>query len=179
MRTGEGVVVLIPTANWRGQAFGEVFGSLDSPADNHACTVQNDGKLGVGQKFRRLGNRINAARGALEFHNRGQIDIDHLRPHIARNVDLCRGRQAFGLHDHTVQNLGNAGGVADLLLISDAIGEHAHLFNLLKTAQTDGLVGGLRRDQQHRRVVPVCRLDRCYKIRNPRSVLRNRHGHFA
>src|SRR3546814_1300300 len=42
--------------------------------------------------------------------------------------------------------------------------EKRHLRNLLEAALTDGLVGGLRRHQQQRRVVPVGGLDRSDEI---------------
>ncbi len=52
------------------------------------------------------------------------------------------------LQDHAVQHLGDAGRVADLFLIGDHVLEERHLFDFLKAALADGLVGGLRRDQQ-------------------------------
>jgi hypothetical protein len=62
---------------------------------------------------------------------------------------------ALGVLDHAGQHLGDAGGVADLLLVGDHVAEQRHLLHLLEAALADGAVGGLRRHEEERRVVPV------------------------
>ena len=122
--------------------------------------------------------RLTALR-QFEIDDGWQFDVDHLRPEVARYVDLRRARGAFGLHDHAVKRLGNPARVADLFLIGDTIGKKVHLFHFLEAALTDGLVRRLRRDQQHRGVIPIGRLHRRHEVRDAGAVLRDHHAHLA
>jgi hypothetical protein len=96
-------------------------------------------------------------------------------PEIPGHVDL-RGRAAAqGLRDHPIEHLGDPRGVADLFLPADHVLEQRHLRYFLKAALPHRLVGGLRRDQQHWRVVPIGGLDRRDEARHAGPVLRDRH----
>src|SRR3546814_2883135 len=53
-----------------------------------------------------------------------QLDVDDLGPVVARHVDLRRRRAAPGLLDHPVQHLGDARGIAHLLLVAHHLAEH-------------------------------------------------------
>ena len=53
------------------------------------------------------------------------------------------------------------------------------MLDFLEAAHTNRLIGGLRRYQQHRRVVPIGSLHRGHKTRNAGAVLGNRHRDFA
>ncbi len=179
MAAGKCVVVLIAHANRCGQPFGQRHRGRDRAPDHHARAVQDHRELRLRQQLRGLGHRRVAARGTLELDDRGQRDIHDLGKVIPRHVDLRRGRLALGLQDHTVQHLGHAGRVAHLLLVADHVLEQRHLFDFLEPAHADGLVRGLRGDQQQGRVVPVGGLDRRDKVGDAGPVLRDHHAHPA
>ena len=70
-------------------------------------------------------------------------------------------------------------GIAHLFLIAHHVLEQRHLLHFLEAALADGAVGGLRRDQQQRRVVPVGGLHRRHEIGDARPVLGDHHAHLA
>ena len=79
----------------------------------------------------------------------------------SRGMLICAGadrRLAFEITRFSTSAMRD--GIAHLLLIADHVAEQRHLLDFLEAALADGLVGGLRRHQQHRRVVPVGGLDR-------------------
>jgi hypothetical protein len=171
--------VLITHANRRIQPFGQRHAGRDGPAQNDARAVQNDRKLRLRQQ---IGCRLNCgltAGGALELDNLGQVDVDHLRPVIARHVDLGRGACAAGVDDDAVQHLGDARGIAHLFLIGNHVLEQCHLLDLLEAPHADGLVRRLRRDQQQRCVVPIGGFHSRHKVGDPRPVLGDHHRHLA
>ncbi len=179
MATREGVVVLIAHADRCIQSFGQGHAGRNRPPQHHPGPVQDHRKFRPRQKLGRLCDGRLAARRPFERHRYRQIDVDDLSPVVTRHVDLRRGRMAPRVLDHPVQHLGHARGIAHLFLIGDHVLEQGHLFHFLKPAHADRLVGGLRRHQQQRCVVPVGRLDRCHEIGDPRPVLRNHHAHLA
>ena len=97
----------------------------------------------------------------------------------SRAASPDRRVRAAGLEDNAVQDLGDAGGVADLLLVADHVAEQGHLLHLLEAALPDGPVRRLRRHQEHRGVIPVGRLDRGDEARDAGAVLGDGHGHLA
>jgi hypothetical protein len=121
MRAREGVVVLIAHADRRIEPLGQPCEAGIAPASTTPAPFRITGKRGIRQQRRRLCERAVAAGGALELDHRGQVDVDHLGPEIARHVDLRRGRGRAGLQDHAVQHLGDAGGVAHLFLVGDHV----------------------------------------------------------
>ena len=126
---------------------------------------------------RRLGDGLLSAARTLEPDELREIDVDHLRPVVARDVDLGRRRAADRLLDHAVEHLGHAGRIAHLLLVADHVLEQLHLLDLLEAALTDGAVGRLRGDQQERGVVPVGGLDRGDEVGDAGPVLGDGHRH--
>ena len=179
VRTREGVIVLVAAADRGVETLGQFHRFADGAADDNAGTVQHDREFRLGQHLRGGLDGVLAACRALELDDGRKLDIDHLGPEIARHIDLGRGRGALGLQDHAVQRLGDAGRIANLFLIGNHVLEQGHLLDFLEAALTDGLVGGLRRDQQQRGVVPVGGLDRCHEIGDARTVLGDHHRHLA
>ncbi len=179
VRAREGVVVLIAAAHRGGQALGKLLGGLDPARQHHTGAVQDDRELGGRQHLGGVGDGLLAARRAFQFDDLGQVDVDDLGPEIARHVDLRRAGAAPGFGDHAVQDLGDAGRVADFFLVADHVFEQGHLRDFLEPALADGLVGGLRRDQQHRGVVPIGGLDRGHEVGDAGAVLGHAHGHLA
>ena len=175
----EGVIVLITAADRRVQTFGHCHGVLDGAADHHTAAVQNDRELGIGKQFGRPCDSVLATGRTFEIHNGGQFDLDHLGPEIPGNIDLGRGRSAFGLHDHPVEDLGDAGGMQHLFLIGHHVLKDGHLRNFLEAALAHGHVGRLGGDQQQRGVVPVGRFHRGNEIGDAGAVLGHHHGHLA
>ncbi len=137
--------MLVVGTDRRIQPFSERDHIRDRPRKHDARARQDDGEARLRHKPRGLGHGILATCGALEVHDLRQVDVDDLGPHVTRDIDLRRGRVAPCAQDHAVQNLGDARGVADLFLVTDAVGKEPHLLHLLETALTD--VGGLRRHQ--------------------------------
>ena len=145
----EGVIVLIADADRRIETLRQQARRFDAARrQNDARAVQYHRELGGGQQLRRLRDGVFAARGSLKLDRLGDFNVDHLGPEIARHVDLGGGGEAFGLRDDAGQNLGDTGGIAEFFLIGDHVLEQLHLLDFLETALTDGLVRGLRRDQQ-------------------------------
>ena len=179
MAAGERVVVLVIAADRRIQALRQLTGCVDRIAKHDAGTVENDRELRLGQQFRRIRDRAAPWLHRIEPDHLRQLDIDHLSPEIARHVDLRRRRAAAGFLDHAIQHFRNAGGVSNFLLIADDVSEKAHLLHFLEAALTDGLVCGLRGDQQQWRMVPVGGLDRRHEVGDAGSVLRDGHRHLA
>ena len=171
--------MLVVAANRSRQALGQLARGIDTTGQNDTCAVQDDRPLGAGQKVSCFRDRGGIATRMLDLDDLGQVDVDHLRPEIARDVDLRRGRTAERFEDHTVQDFGDPRRIAHFFLIADAISEEPHLLHFLETALADRLVGRLRRHQQKRRVVPESRHDRGDKVRDARTVLRYGHRHFA
>ena len=179
MATGEGVIVLVAAADRGVEPFGKHARGLDRAADDDAGAVEDHRELRFRQKPRGLRDRLLAAGRPFQPHDLRQLDLDHLRPVIARDVDLRRRRAAPRLLDDAVQHFGNARGVAHLFLVADHLLEQSHLVDFLEAALPDRLVRRLRRDEQHRRVVPVGGLDRGDEAGHARPVLRDRHRHLA
>ncbi|GAA5628874.1 hypothetical protein Brsp05_04173 [Brucella sp. NBRC 12953] len=102
-----------------------------------------------------------------------------MRPEITRNIDLRRRTAAPCLLDDTVEHFRDTGWIADLFLIADHILEQCHLFHFLEAALTNGLVGRLRRYQQHWCVVPIGSFDRGHKASHTWPILGNGHAHLA
>ena len=180
MRAREGVVVLVAHADRRIEALGQPHRGGD-PAlrEHHARAVQDHRAPRAREQRGGLADRVLAARRGLERDRLGNGDVDRLRPEIARHVDLGRAGEAPGLRDHARQNLGHAGGVAHLLLVGDHVLEQLHLLDLLEAALTDGLVGGLGRHEEERRVVPVGGLHGGDEVGDARPVLGDHHRHLA
>ena len=179
VRAGEGIVVLVANADRRGQALGQLHRSRDCTAKHHACPVEDDRVLGPRQQRRRFIQCGVTTGGALKLDDFRQLDVDHLRPEIARHVDLSGCRGPLGVQDHAIEHLGHAGRIAHLFLVGDHVLEQFHLLDFLETALPDGLVRGLRRDQQKRCVVPVCGLHRRHEVGDAGAILRNHHRHLA
>jgi hypothetical protein len=179
MRSRETVIVLVVRADRGIEPFGQLDEIRDRAREDHAGAGQDDREAGFRQEVGCLCDRLFAAGRTLEADHLRQFDVDHLGPHVARDVHLRRGRAAPGLHDHPVEHFGNARRVANLFLVADAIGKQPHLLHFLEAALTDGLVGRLRRDQEHRGVVPVGGLHRRDKAGDAGTVLGDGHGHLA
>ena len=113
------------------------------------------------------------------MNNLRKLDVDDLGPHITRDIDLCRSAATPGLENHPVQYFSYSTRIPDFLLITDHLPKHGHLLDFLKSALPDGFVRCLRGDQQHGRVIPVSGLYRSDKTGNTRTVLSDRHTHFA
>ena len=175
----ESIIVLITAADRGIQLFSQFHGFGNSTADNNTGTIQDDREFGLGQQPCGLFNGIITTGRAFKFNNGRQFNINHLSPEITRNVDLRRGRGTLGLEDNAVERLGNPARVTDFFLIGNHVLEEGHLLDFLKTALTDGLVGGLRGHQQQRGVVPVRCLHRRDKVGNAGAVLGHHHGHLA
>ena len=171
--------MLIIAADRGVETFGQRLRRVDAARQNDAGAVQDHRELGVRQQLRRGGDRLAAAGLALKPDDLRQIDIDHLRPEIPRDVDLRRRRAAMRLFNHAVQHFSHARRIANLLLIADDVGEQAHLLHFLKAALTDRLVRRLRGHQQHRRVVPIGGFDRRHEVGDAGAVLGDRHAHLA
>ncbi len=179
MAAGEAVIVLVVVAHRRIELFGQRDAFGDRVAEHDARARQDHREFRSRQQLCRLRDGMGAAGRTLEFDDRRQVDVDHLRPVVARNVDLRRRRQALGFQDDAVENFRRARGVAHLFLVADHVAEQRHLLDFLEAALPDGLVRRLRRHQQHRRVIPVGGLDGGDEIGDARAILRNRHGHLA
>mmetsp|Transcript_36281 Transcript_36281/g.44762 ORF Transcript_36281/g.44762 Transcript_36281/m.44762 type:complete len:213 (-) Transcript_36281:252-890(-) len=177
--TWESVVVLVVAAHWCAQSFCQLHGLVNGAGQNDARAVQNHRKLGLGEELGRLPRGRLAAAGALQLDARGQREVHHLRPEVARDVDLRRSTAMKCLLDHTIQDLANARVVPDLLLVAHAIFEHRHLFHFLESTLTDGLVRRLRGHQQQWGVVPIGRLHGRDEVRDARTVLSDHHGHLS
>ena len=179
VRAGEAVVVLVAGADRRIEALGEQPALVDRVPDHHAAAGENHREAGLRQKPRGFRDRGLAACGALQVHDRRQLDVDLLGPEIARHVDLRRRRLADRVLDHPVEDLGHARGVAHLLLVADHLLEQRHLRHFLEAALADGLVGRLGRHQQQRGVVPVRGLHRGHEVGDAGAVLADAHGDLA
>ena len=155
MGTREGVVVLVVAADRRTEALGQLPRGVDRAAEHDAGAIQDHREFRLGKQCRGAGDRVGTARRTLQLDRPRQLDIDHLRPVVARHVDLRRRRAAPGVFDDAVQYLGNARRVANFFLVADAVFEHRHLLDFLETTLFDGLVSGLRGHQQQRRMVPA------------------------
>ena len=105
-----------------------------------------------------------------------QLNVDHLRPEIARHIDLVRRGGALGRHDDVVQRLGDVRGIATRLRVGNHVGEDRLRPHLLKHALTDGLVGGRRTDQRQRRGVPAGNLHGGYDVRDAGPVPGDHHA---
>ena len=171
--------MLVAAGHRRVEALGQRDGFLDRVADDDTRTVQDHGEFRLRQERGGFGNRLATAGRTLQPDDLRQSDLDLMRPEIARDVDLRRCAAAPRLLDHPVEHLGDAGRIANFLLIADHVLEQRHLFDFLEAALPDGLVGRLRRHHQHRRVIPVGRLDRGDEAGHARSVLRHGHRHLA
>ena len=98
----------------------------------------------------------------------------------SRGMLICAGAdRRFALLDDAIEHLGDARRVAHLLLVADHVAEQRHLLDFLEAALADRLVGGLRRHQQHRRVVPVGGLHRGDEIGHAGPVLGDQHADLA
>ena len=100
-------------------------------------------------------------------------------PEVTWNVELGGAREALGLRYHTCEHFDDAGGIADFFLIGDHIFKEFHLLDFLKTTLANGLVGGLRRDEEKGGMVPVGCFDSGHEVCDARAVLGNHHRHFA
>ena len=179
MRTRESVVVLIAAAHGGAQAFRQGFGGIDAVGQHDAGTIQDDRELSMAQHFRCTRDGISAARRTFNADNRRHIDVDDLSPEVAWHVDLRWRRAADRLLDDAVQYFGHAGWIQNLFLVADHIFENGHLRHFLESTLAHRLVGGLRRHQQERRMVPVRRLDRRYEVGDTGAVLSHHHRHLA
>ncbi len=179
MAAREAVIVLVVVAHRRIELLGERGAIGDRVAEHDARARQDDRELRLRQQLGRLRDRLRAAGRPLEIDDRRQVDVDHLRPVIARHVDLRRRRKALRLGDDAVEHLRDARGIAHLFLVADHVAEQRHLLDFLEAALPDGLVRRLRRDQQHRRVIPVGGLDGGHEVRDARAVLRDAHRDLA
>ena len=175
MAAREAVIVLVVVADRRIELLGKRDAFRDRVAEHDARARQDDREFRPRQQLRRLRDGLRAAGRPFEFDDRRQVDVDDLRPVIARDVDLRRRREALGLGDDAVEHLRGARGIAHLFLIADHVAEQRHLLHFLEAALPDRLVRRLRRHQQHRRVIPVGGLDGGDEIRDARPVLRDRH----
>ena len=176
MAAGEAVVMLVVVGDRGVEPFGQRDHVGDGAAEHDAGARQDDRKFRLGKQPRRFGDRFGAAGRALEFDDRRQFDIDDMGEEIARDVDLRRRRQALRALDDAIENLRDARRIADFLLIADHVAEQRHLLDFLEAALADRLVGGLRRHQQHRRVVPVGGLHRGDEIGHAGPVLGDQHA---
>ncbi len=179
MGAGKGIIVLIAATDRRIEPFGKCNGFRDRATDDDTRAVENNREFCFRQKLCGFGNRLATAARALQTHDLRQVDIDDLRPEIARNIDLRRRATAPCLLNHPVQHFGNAGRIAHFFLIADHFLEQRHLVHFLKAALTNGLVGSLWRDKQHGRVVPVGRLDSGHEAGHAGAILGNGHAHLA
>ena len=171
--------MLVAARDRRIERLGERGGLRDSACEHDAGAGEDDGEFGLGEQTRSFRDRFGAAGGTLERHDLRKFDVDDLRPEIAGHVDL-RGRGgALRLRDHAVQHFGDARGIAHLFLVADHVGEQRHLRHFLEAALANRLVGGLRRDEQQRRVVPIGGFYRGDEAGDAGTVLRDRHRHFA
>ena len=179
MAAWEAVVMLVVVADRRIEPLGQRDAFLNRVSEHDAGARQDDREFRRRQQLRRFRDRLGAAGRTLELDDRRQVDVDDLRPVVARDVDLRRRRQTLGLGDHAIEHLGNTRGIAHFFLIADHVAEQRHLLHFLEAALTDCFVRRLRRHQQHRRMVPVCGLDRRDEVGDARAVLRDRHGDLA
>ena len=171
--------MLVVVANRRIELLGKRDAFGDRVAEHDARARQDDREFRLRQQLCRLRDRLRAAGRPLELDDRRQADVDHLRPVIARDVDLRRRRQALGFGDDAIEHFRDARGIAHLFLIADHVAEQRHLLDFLEAALPDRLVRRLRRHQQHRRVIPVGGLDGGDEVRDARAVLRDRHRDLA
>ena len=146
---------------------------------NNASAIQDDREFRIRDQLSRFRNRTLPTLWALECNDFWQLNINNLGPHIARNVDLCRGGGPMRLHNDTVQNFCHPARVANFFLVGNHIFEQFHLFNFLEATLTDGFIGRLWCDQQQGGMVPIGGFHRGDEIGNARTVLCDHHGHFA
>src|SRR6185312_6148510 len=81
--------------------------------------------------------------------------------------------------DDPIENLRYTIWIAYLLLVRDDVAEQRHLLEFLEPPLADGPVRRLRRDEQHRGMIPISSLDRGHESRHTRAILRDRHGELA
>ncbi len=180
VRTRERIVVLVANANWCVECFCQKLAGFDATlCQNNAGAVQDNREFRFRQQCSSGRDRVFATWGQFKFDRLWQFDVDNLGPHVARDVQLGWCAQTFGLCNHACQNFCNPCRVTNFFLVGNHVFEQFHLFNFLETALTDCLVGRLWRDQQQRRVVPVCCFNRGDEVCDARTVLRDHHGHFA
>ncbi len=146
---------------------------------HHTSTVQDDRELSLGEQLRSRRDSFTTTARTLEFDNLRKVDIDNLRPKVARHVDLRRRGSAFGLRDNPIQNFRHARRVTDFFLVAHHVLEKSHLRDFLESALSNGLIGSLWRHQQKWRVVPVGRFNGGHEVRDAWAVLCDGHGHFA
>ena len=179
MRAGEGIIVLIADANRCIQTLSQGCNIVKRIGQDNASAIQDDGEFRIGDQFSRFRNRAVTTLWALECNDFWQLNINNLRPHITRNVDLCWRGGPMCLHNHSVEDFSHSARVAHFFLVGNHIFEQFHLLNFLEATLTDCFVGSLRCDQKQRCMVPIGSFDRGDEIGDTRTVLRDHHGHFA
>ena len=105
MAAGETVIVLVVVANRRVELFGERNAIGNRVAKHDTRTRENNREFGAREKPRRVRHRVGTARRPLELDDGRQIDVDHLRPVVTRDVDLRGRRKALGFGDDAIENL--------------------------------------------------------------------------
>ena len=93
MRTWEAVVVLVVRAHRCIQTLCQFDQIANRARENNACTRQDHREFCLGKKTRCLSHGLFTTCGTFELNDLRQFYVDHLSPHITRNVDLCRSRR--------------------------------------------------------------------------------------
>jgi len=156
-----------------------LFAFLDSIAEHDAGTGNDYRVLRIGEHLCRLVDLVLIARLPARKDRLRNFDVDDLAEHVARHVELDRGRVLAGALEAASQGFDHAAGMGQGFLVTGDFLEGRQLAGFLKTAQPLGLGGRLGSNHDHRGVVPIGGRDGRDEVGDARTILGNTNSNLA